>query len=213
MTNRPSAAAPPHLPDLDPSATPVGRFHAWWRGDPLPALPPFPDLQIAPLADSRLACELTNLPEHEIHERMRLGHVPWLARVAGEPVAWGWNATRQFAIGELGIARALPPHTHYLWDFFTLPAWRGQSIYPRLLQAIVASEPEVAQFWVGHDLGNIASARGIAKAGFAEVGLLYHGESSGFALVPAGPFARAAAAATIFAVPIAGRPDAGDAAE
>jgi GNAT superfamily N-acetyltransferase len=198
---------------LDPAAIPVGRFHAWWRGDPLPALPPFPDLRIEPLADSRLASELMNLPKHELHERIRLGHQPWLARVSDEPVAWGWNATRRFAIGELGLARSLPPHTRYLWDFCTCPEWRGRGLYPRLLQAIVASEPAVEQFWVGHDLGNTASARGIAKAGFAEVGLLCRGEASGFALVPSGPFARAAAAATIFAVPIAGRPDAGDAAE
>jgi GNAT superfamily N-acetyltransferase len=213
MTNCPSAATPPHQPALDPAAVPVGRFHAWWRGDPLLALPPIPDLRIEPIDDARRAADLIPLPTSEIEERMRLGDQPWLARVSDEPVAWGWNATRQFAIGELGIARALPPHTRYLWDFFTLPEWRGHGIYPRLLQAIVVSEPEVEQFWLGHDLGNTASARGIAKAGFAEVGLLYRGEASGFALVPSGPFARAAAAATIFAVPIAGRPDAGDAAE
>ncbi len=213
MTNRPSAAAPPHLPDLDPSATPVGRFHAWWRGDPFPALPPFPGLHIESTDDPRRAANLIPLPAPDIEERMRLGHIPWLARVDGEPVAWGWNATRQFAIGELGIARALPPHTRYLWDFFTLPEWRGRGTYPRLLQAIVASEPTVEQFWVGHDLGNTASARGIAKAGFAEVGLLYRGGTSGFALVPSGPVAMAAAAATIFAVPIVGRPDAANVPE
>jgi hypothetical protein len=156
---------------------------------------------------------LIPLPAPDIKERMRLGHIPWLARVSAEPVAWGWNATRQFAIGELGIARALPPRTRYLWDFVTVPEWRGRGIYPRLLQAIIVSEPTVAQFWVGHDLGNTASARGIAKAGFAEVGLLYRGETSGFALVPSGPRERAVAAATIFAVPIAGRPDIGEAAE
>jgi GNAT superfamily N-acetyltransferase len=213
MTIRPTAAAPPNLPDLDPSAVPVGRFHAWWRSDPLPALPAIPGLRTEPIADAWRAADLIPLPATEIGERMRQGHQLWLARVFSEPVAWGWNATRRFAIGELSIARALPPRTRYLWDFFTLPEWRGRGIYPRLLQAIVASEPDVEQFWVGHDLGNDASARGIAKAGFAEVGLLYRGETSGFALVPSGPRERAAEAATIFAVPIAGRPDVGDAAE
>lgn len=213
MPNPFPVATPPELPDLDPFATPVGRFHAWWRGDPLPALPPFPDLRTESIADPRRAADLIPLPSPDIEDRMRLGHQPWLTRVGDETVAWGWNATRQFTIGELGIARAVPSHTRYLWDFFTLPEWRGRGLYPRLLQAIVAAEPEVEQFWVGHDLGNTASARGIAKAGFAEVGLLYHGEVSGFALVPFGPFARAAAAATIFAVPIVGRPDAANAPE
>ena len=63
-------------------------------------------------------------------------------------------------------------------------------------------EPEVERFWVGHDLDNISSERGIARAGFGEVGLLYRGDSE-FALVPAGPRERAVAASTLFAVPIA----------
>ncbi len=202
MPNPFPVATPPELPDLDPSATPVGRFHAWWRGDPLPALPPFPDLAIAPIADARLASELIDLPAPEIHDRMRLGHQPWLARVSAEPVAWGWSATRQFAIGELGITRSLPPHTRYLWDFVTRPEQRGRGIYPRLLLAMSLGEPGVERFWVGHDLDNVSSERGIARAGFGEVGVLYRGDS-GFALVPFGPRERAVAASALFGVPIA----------
>ena len=202
MPSRHPSATPPHPPDLDPSAAPVGRFHAWWRGDPLPALPLIPDLHMEPTDDVRRATDLLPLPAAEVEERMRLGHQLWLACVGGDLVAWGWNATRQFAIGELGIARSLPPGTRYLWDFVTVPERRGRGLYPRLLQAIVASEPTVDQFWLGHDLDNTGSARGIAKAGFAEVGLLYRGDR-GFALVPTGPPERAAAAAALFGVPIA----------
>lgn len=136
---------------------------------------------------------------------MARGHTPWSARIDGEPVGWGWCATREVSIGELDIAVPLPPGNRYLWDFFTVPAWRGRGIYPRLLRTIIEHEPEVARFWVGHDLGNLASARGITKAGFHEVGLLYHRQDGGFELVPSGPLERAVAASDLFAVPIAGR--------
>jgi hypothetical protein len=154
-----------------------------------------------PTDDARRATDLLPLPAAEVEERMRLGHQLWLACVGGDLVAWGWNATRQFAIGELGIARALPPHTRYLWDFVTRPEQRGRGIYPRLLQAMILGEPGVERFWVGHDLDNISSERGIARAGFGQVGLLYRGDN-GFALVPTGPRERAIAASALFDVPL-----------
>ncbi|MGH9176090.1 MAG: GNAT family N-acetyltransferase, partial [Vicinamibacterales bacterium] len=56
-----------------------------------------------------------------------------------------------------------------LWGFVTVPAWRGQGIYSALLQAILCGEA-ADRFWIGHDIGNTASARGILKAGFTSVG-------------------------------------------
>ena len=197
------------IPDLTLPA--VGRFHAWWRGDPVPTLPRLPGLAIAATTDLPLLGELSGVAAHELKARMERGHAPWLAHIAGEPVGWGWCATREFSIGELGIARSLPPGNRYLWDCFTVPSWRGQGIYPRLLQAMLDHEPDVERFWVGHDLDNLASARGIAKAGFGEVGLLYHRQDGGFILVPSGPLERAVAASDLFAVSIAGRLPAGTA--
>ena len=91
---------------------------------------------------------------------------PALATV---PVGWGWVAAREAEIPELGITFALLPGDRYLWDFTTLPAWRGHDVYPALLQAILVAE-EATRFWIGHDRDNAASARGMAKAGFREVG-------------------------------------------
>jgi len=198
------ANASGHSEQPHPTAQPVGRFHAWWRGDTLPALPPVPGLSIAATADTRLLSELSGTDQRELDARMACGHTPWSARIDGEPVGWGWCATREVSIGELGIAVPLPPGNRYLWDFFTVPTWRGRGVYPWLLQTIIEHEPEAARFWVGHDLGNLASARGITKAGFHEVGLLYHRQDGGFELVPSGPLERAAAASDLFAVPIAG---------
>jgi RimJ/RimL family protein N-acetyltransferase len=183
---------------------PVGSFHAWWRGDPLPRFPRWPGLTIHPVPPTVIG-PLAGIGEEAAAERAGGGHQPWLARLSDEPVGWGWCADREAAIGELGLTRPIPPGNRYLWDFWTVPAWRGHGIYPRLLQAIVAHERDADRFWVGHDLGNIASARGIGKAGFQEVGLLFRQPDGGWELVPRGAEDRAAAVAEIFALPIASR--------
>jgi GNAT superfamily N-acetyltransferase len=179
---------------------PVGRFHAWWRGDPLPALPGLSDLSIFPSDDVRTLAQLLAIDAREIEERMRRGDRPWLARIAGAVVGWGWSAAAELSIGELGISRPIPPGNRYLWDFFTVPPWRGRGIYPRLLQAIVSREVDADRFWLGHDLDNAASARGVAKSGFRQAGVLYRRENETFVLVPSEPLDRAVAAASLFGV-------------
>ena len=96
------------------------------------------------------------------------GHRPWLARIGKVPVGWGWVAAREAEIQELGFSFALLPGDRYLWDFTMLPAWRGHDVNPALLQAILVEG--ATRFWIGHDRDNAASARGMAKAGFREVG-------------------------------------------
>jgi hypothetical protein len=130
--------------------------------------------------------------------------------MAGEPVAWGWCATSDLSIGELGLSCSLPPGNRYLWDFVTLPSWRGRRIYPWLLQTIIASEPDAERFWLGHDMPNVASARGITKAGFQEVGVLYRRPDGEFVLVPSGSWDRAEAAASLFGVSLSGGEPGGD---
>jgi GNAT superfamily N-acetyltransferase len=160
-------------------------------------------LAIATTEDSALLAAVTGIHTADIAQRIERGHVAWVARLAGETVGWGWCATRELSIGELGIDRPLPPGQRYLWDFFTVPRWRGRGIYPRLLQTIAANEPEVERFWVGHDLGNTPSARGIGKAGFREIGVLYRLPEGAFALVPTCQRDIALEAATLFGVGIA----------
>lgn len=191
------------------ASDPVGRFHTWWRGDPLPLLPGLPTLSIAPADHERLVDGLGELDAREIRERLRRGHQPWLARIAGEVVGWGWCASEEASIGELGISCPIPPGNRYLWDFVTPPPWRGRGIYPRLLQTIVAHEAEAERFWLGHDLPNGSSARGIAKAGFHEVGVLCRQREGAFVLVPSGPRRLAAAASALFGLPVADPPSVG----
>jgi GNAT superfamily N-acetyltransferase len=194
----PDAAARDAAPEL------VGYFYAWWRGDPLPALCMQPRLSIARATDDLLLARLMGAEEAEVRERRAAGHQPWLAQVEAEPVGWGWAGTSAFSIGELNIDFALPPGNHYLWDFVTLPPWRGRGIYPSLLQAIL-TRGEAERFWIGHDWDNRASARGIAKAGFARVGAAWHLADGRHALAPDVPRERAEAAAALLGLPLVAR--------
>jgi hypothetical protein len=70
---------------------------------------------------------------------------------------------------------------------------------------MVTGESEAERFWLGHDMDNYASARGIAKAGFRETGVVFRRLAGGFVLIPREPLARAAAAAELFGLEVVGR--------
>lgn len=149
----------------------VGYFYTWWKGDPLPELDPISGFELHRSSETELLERISDLTADEVHERIMRGHRPYLAQINGTPAAYGWSAWERAEIGELGVDFALPDGDHYLWDFVTLPDWRGQGIYPYMLQGIIRAEAEDAEhFWIGHDLNNIASARGIEKAGISVIG-------------------------------------------
>jgi hypothetical protein len=184
-------------------ATPVliGHFSTWWRGDPLPRLRAVPDLAVAPCADDRLVASLMGIDVGAVRERIQRGHRPWLARIGEVPVGWGWVAASEAEIPELGITFALQPGDRYLWDFMTLPPWRGHDVYPALLHAILVAE-EATRFWIGHDRDNPASARGMAKAGFHEVGTAHRRPDGQLMFVPSASAERAAAAVVYLSLPM-----------
>ena len=109
----------------------------------------------------------------EVTNRLTNGHRPYVARMDGQPVAYGWLATSKVSIGELDINVELPPDDRYLWDFATLPDWQGRGLYPRLLQSILEQEIQNAKrFWIIHAPENLPSGAGMSKAGFEFVGQL-----------------------------------------
>ncbi len=180
---------------------PFGLFYTWWRGDPLPALPDVAGLSIEPVTGERVHEVVIQLDVSEIEERANEGHQLYAASVAGEVVGWGFSATSTAAIGEHGITVVLPAGNRYLWDFVTVPEWRGRGIYPHMLQAIIAHERDVEQFWVGHDFSNVASGRGILRSGFHLVGKLYPVHEGGFVLVSIDDPERTRIGASILGVP------------
>jgi GNAT superfamily N-acetyltransferase len=100
-----------------------------------------------------------------IEMRLADANTAYVAMFEDEPAGYGWSGAH--SVGVADIYWPIPPSSRGLWDFCTLDAWRGRGIYPHLLQAILRSEQtEAEKFWIGHRADNLASKRGIEKAGF-----------------------------------------------
>ncbi|MGH2516438.1 MAG: GNAT family N-acetyltransferase [Ktedonobacterales bacterium] len=182
-----------------------GSWYTWWRGDVLPELPPLPGFRAEAMMEPARAAALTHLDEVAARERSAHGHRLYVAFVGDTPTGWGWSAARTASIGELGLALHMPPGNRYLWSFETAPVWRGRGIYPRLLQHILRHEaPDAQRVWIGHEPGNIPSARGIRKAGFAYLGEIALLPDGALLLVPECPNAeRVRAGAAILGAGVA----------
>jgi GNAT superfamily N-acetyltransferase len=175
----------------------------WWRGDLLPALPELHGFHAAPSDDAELLAALVGVELNEIRRRLTSHHRPYVAYLGNDPVAYGWVALEGADIGELGVEFTLPAGNRYLWDFKTLPAWRGRGIYPRLLQAILrAEEHDAGRFWIIHAPENGASQSGIEKAGFRAAGELSFRRVGGAGLVPGDLPDRARVGAALLGVPL-----------
>ncbi len=148
-------------------------FATFWSEDTLTPIPPLPGFTAGPTLDWHELAEINRLTHAEVIDRRMNGHRPYVARMDGQPVAYGWLATSKISIGELDIQVDLPPDDRYLWDFATLPAWQGYGLYPRLLQSILEQEIQHAKrFWIIHAPENLPSGAGMSKAGFEFVGQL-----------------------------------------
>jgi GNAT superfamily N-acetyltransferase len=189
VLDRPSALGPAH-----------GIFYIWQRGDALGRPAPLPGLHVERHTDPERLAAITSQDINLCETRLGAGHLANVASLDGQVVARGWSATLTASIGELGIVFPLPAGNRYLWDFETLPEWRGRGIYPLLLQTIAARETDAWRFWIGHDTVNTSSSRGILKAGFQPVAT-YHPRAG--LLAPAGPPDLARAASQLLGIPMA----------
>jgi ribosomal protein S18 acetylase RimI-like enzyme len=175
----------------------------WWHGDPLPALRALDGFHATASDDTQLLTVLAGLDPREVQHRLQTHHRPYVAYLHTTPVAYGWVALEGADIGELHVQFTLPAGDRYLWDFKTLPDWRGRGIYPRLLQAILqAEERDAERFWIIHAPENGASQAGIEKAGFRAAGELSFRRSGGAGLVPRDLSSRAVAGGTLLGVPV-----------
>ena len=104
----------------------------WWHGDPLPALRALDGFHATASDDTQLLTVLAGLDPREVQHRLQTHHRPYIAYLGATPVAYGWVALEGADIGELHVQFTLPAGDRYLWDFKTLPDWRGRGIYPRL---------------------------------------------------------------------------------
>ncbi len=148
-------------------------FATFWIEDTFTSIPSLPGFTSGPALDWDELAEINHITRAEVMDRRNNGHHPYVARMYGQPVAYGWLATSKISIGELDINVELPPDDRYLWDFATLPNWQGRGLYPRLLQSILEQEIQNAKrFWIIHAPENLPSGAGMSKAGFEFVGQL-----------------------------------------
>ncbi len=148
-------------------------FATFWIEDTLPSISTLPGFTAGPTSDWDELAEINRITPAEVTDRINKGHRPYVARMNGQPVAYGWLATSKVSIGELDINVELSPEDRYLWDFATLPDWQGRGLYPRLLQSILEQEIQNAKrFWIIHAPENLPSGAGMSKAGFEFVGQL-----------------------------------------
>ena len=157
----------------------------FWTEDRITSLSPISGFTVSPASDWHELAEINQLSYADVIERRSDGHRPYVARIDGQPVAYGWLAIGRISIGELEIDVELTPDDRYLWDFATLPDWQGRGLYPRLLQAILEQESQSAKrFWIIHAPENLPSGAGMNKAGFEFVGQLSFKEDGKVGLAP-----------------------------
>ena len=85
-------------------------------------------------------------------------------------VSYCWVTRKPVEIGEIGCAINPRPDEIYLYDAFTFAEYRGQNLYPAVMHRILSHSQEAglrrALIFVMSD--NVASIRGVRKAGFRE---------------------------------------------
>jgi hypothetical protein len=158
----------------EPDSRPVGTI---WTLDPDQSTPPItPNIpaafsQVEPQAASELAAAMGEAVLAEVHSRFRAGRRCYVARVDRKIAAYGWVSFIDEYVGELTLHLKLLPDEAYIWNCVTLPDFRREYLYSALLTYIVGElhKDHVSRVWIGADTENVASQKGIARAGFSHV--------------------------------------------
>src|SRR5712692_2558600 len=110
--------------------------------------------------------------EHtQILQRFERGKWCYAGLLKGEIVTYGWVTFDEEHVGELGLTIRLRKGEAYIWDCATLPAYRGQRLYPALLAHMLRAlaAQGVHHAWLGTDADNLPSQKGVALVGFQPV--------------------------------------------
>ncbi len=141
---------------------------------PSPAISPLVAATFSPLgpecAPELVAAAGADHSEEILHQ-FETGRRCYAARVDAEIAAYGWVSMEEEFIGELNLRLRLLPGEAYIWDCATLPPFRRIHLYSALLTYILSElrNERFCRVWIGANLENIASQRGIDRAGFRRV--------------------------------------------
>ena len=95
----------------------------------------------------------------------------YAGKVEGKLATYGWVTFDEEGIGELGLNIRLQAGEAYIWDCATLPAYRGQRLYPALLAYMLNElrSEGLRRVWIGTDADNLPSQSGVALVGFQPI--------------------------------------------
>jgi GNAT superfamily N-acetyltransferase len=95
----------------------------------------------------------------------------YVGRIEGRLATYGWVTFDEEDIGELSLSIRLKAGEAYIWNCATLPAYRGQRLYPALLAHIAGElhRQGVHRVWICTDTDNLPSQSGIVLAGWQPV--------------------------------------------
>jgi len=102
-------------------------------------------------------------------QRLREGGMVCVAVRENRIASYCWVAFEKAHIGEIGRDIRIRPDEVYLYDAFTLSAFRGRGLYPTILSSILRHVQERRKFqraMIFTLLSNQASIRGIERCGF-----------------------------------------------
>ncbi len=107
----------------------------------------------------------------ETLKRLNVGKHCYTAFVDGQLAAYGWVSFVEEHIGELNLRVQLLPGEVYIWDCATSPEFRGKHLYSALLSYMIRElcAQGFCRAWIGADLDNVASQKGMGRAGFHHV--------------------------------------------
>jgi ribosomal protein S18 acetylase RimI-like enzyme len=114
--------------------------------------------------------------------RLDRGEQFWTAQQETRIVSYCWATYDAVEIGEIRCVVRPRPDEVYLYDAFTFAEYRGRNLYPALLHRILTQSRDAgtrrALIFVMSD--NVASIRGVQKAGFVEFQRVTYASVLGF---------------------------------
>ena len=157
-------------------AQPQGTLWTLDLDQPLPVGPvvqvPVVFMRAGPEVAQELAQAMDLNDPAVVVQRFDNGRQCYIGRIEGRLATYGWVTFDEEDIGELGLSIRLKAGEAYIWNCATLPAYRGQRLYPALLVHIVGElhHQGLHRIWIGTDTDNLPSQSGMALAGFQPIG-------------------------------------------
>jgi GNAT superfamily N-acetyltransferase len=120
--------------------------------------PDSPDLSLIEEVQNQRLCQ----------RRFKRGEFCFVAIHEGHVVSYIWGSLGKVGVEEISMAVQTGPSEIYLYDAFTLEPWRGNNLYPAVLQRALefGKDLGLARSTIFVEAKNTPSIRGVAKGGF-----------------------------------------------